>query len=62
MPIQKITSGVIESNINITGNLSLDSTGTTGVRVPSANTMAFYEGGVEAMRITSDGAVGIDSN
>jgi hypothetical protein len=59
MPIQKITSGVIESNINITGNLSLDSTGTTGVRAPSANTMAFYEGGVEAMRITSAGDVGV---
>jgi hypothetical protein len=43
----------------ISGNLNLDSTGTTGVQVPSANTMAFYEGGVEAMRIDSAGNVGI---
>ena len=43
----------------ISGNLNLDSAGTTGVRVPSANTMAFYEGGVEAMRINSSGQVGI---
>jgi len=64
MPIQKITSGVIESSQTLTtptisGNLSLDSTGTTGVRVPSANTMAFHTAGTEDMRITSAGNVGI---
>jgi hypothetical protein len=37
------------------GNLSLDSTGTTGIRLPSANTLAFFEGGVEAMRLDSSG-------
>ena len=59
MPIQKITSGIIESNINITGNLSLDSTGTTGFRAPSANTLVFHTAGTEDMRITSAGLVGI---
>ena len=64
MPIQKITSGVIESSQTLTtptisGNLSLDSTGTTGVRVPSANTMTFHTAGTEDMRITSAGNVGI---
>jgi len=64
MPIQKITSGVIESSQTLTtptisGNLSLDSTGTTGVRVPSANTMAFHTAGTEDMRITSNGWVGV---
>ena len=43
----------------ISGNLSLDSTGTTGVRVPSANTLAFHTAGTEDMRITSAGDVGI---
>jgi hypothetical protein len=64
MPIQKITTGVIESSQTLTtptisGNLSLDSTGTTGVRVPSANTMTFHTAGTEDMRITSAGDVGI---
>jgi hypothetical protein len=67
MPIQKITSGVIESSQTLTtptisGNLSLDSTGTTGVRVPSANTMAFHTAGTEDMRITSAGDVGIGTS
>jgi hypothetical protein len=43
----------------VSGNLSLDSTGTTGVRSPAANTLVFYEGGVEAVRIDSAGIVGI---
>jgi hypothetical protein len=64
MPIQKITTGVIESSQTLTtptisGNLSLDSTGTTGVRVPSANTLAFHTAGTEDMRITSAGNVAI---
>jgi uncharacterized protein YaiE (UPF0345 family) len=64
MPIQKITTGVIESSQTLTtptisGNLSLDSTGTTGVRVPSANTLTFHTAGTEDMRIDSSGQVGI---
>jgi hypothetical protein len=64
MPIQKITTGVIESSQTLTtptisGNLSLDSTGTTGVRVPSANTLAFHTAGTEDIRITSNGWVGV---
>jgi hypothetical protein len=55
----KIAPSVTLTTPIISGNLSLDSTGTTGVRVPSANTMAFYEGGVESMRITSNGTVAI---
>jgi len=39
----------------VSGNLSLDSTGTTGIRSPAANTLAFFEGGVEAMRLDSSG-------
>ena len=67
MPIQKITSGVIESSQTLTtptisGNLSLDSTGTTGVQVPSANTLAFHTAGTEDMRIDSSGRVGIGTN
>jgi hypothetical protein len=68
MPIQKITTGVVDASVfssptittpTISGNLSLDSTGTTGVRVPSANTMTFHTAGTEDMRITSAGNVGI---
>jgi hypothetical protein len=46
----------------VSGNVSLDSTGTTGIRSPSANTLAFFEGGVEAMRIDSSGNVGIGTS
>jgi hypothetical protein len=63
MPIQKITTGVVDASVfsspTISGNLSLDSTGTTGVRVPSANTLAFHTSGTEDMRLTSDGILGI---
>jgi uncharacterized protein YaiE (UPF0345 family) len=34
----------------------------TGIFFPAADTIAFTEGGVEAMRITSDGRVGIGTN
>ena len=54
-----IIAGVTLTTPIISGNLNLDSAGTTGVRVPSANTLAFYEGGVEAMRIDSAGNIGI---
>jgi len=43
----------------ISGNLNLDSAGTTGVRSPAANTLTFHTSGTEDMRITSDGKVGI---
>ena len=63
MPIQKITSGVVDASVfsspTISGNLSLDSTGTTGVRVPSANTLTFHTAGSEDMRIDATGNVGI---
>ena len=64
MPIQKITTGILDtasvfSSPTISGNLSLDSTGTTGVRVPSANTLAFHTAGTEDMRIDSSGNIGV---
>jgi hypothetical protein len=64
----QITGNIVSSQIApsvtlttplISGNLNLDSAGTTGIRVPSANTLSFYEGGVEAVRIDSSGRVGI---
>ena len=63
-----ITGNIISSQISpsvtlttpiISGNLNLDSAGTTGIRVPSANTIAFYGAGTEDMRIDSSGNVGI---
>jgi hypothetical protein len=39
----------------VSGNLSLDSTGTTGVRSPAANTLAFHTSGTEDMRLSSAG-------
>jgi len=41
------------------GNVSLDSTGTTGVGSPSANTLVFYTAGTEDVRIDSSGRLGI---
>jgi len=41
------------------GNVSLDSTGTTGIRLPAANTLAFHTAGTEDVRIDSSGNVGI---
>jgi len=41
------------------GNVSLDATGTTGVRSPSANTLVGYTAGVEAIRVDSSQNVGI---
>jgi uncharacterized protein YaiE (UPF0345 family) len=57
-----IIAGVTLTTPIISGNLNLDSAGTTGVRVPSANTMTFHTAGTEDMRITSDGKVGIGTN
>jgi hypothetical protein len=46
----------------VSGNLSLDSTGTTGIRLPSANTLTFHTAGAEDMRIDSSGQVGIGTS
>ena len=43
----------------ISGNLNLDSTGTSGIRLPAANTLAFHTAGTEDMRIDATGNVGI---
>jgi hypothetical protein len=43
----------------ISGNLNLDSVGTTGIRVPSANTISFHTAGTEDVRIDATGNVGI---
>ena len=43
----------------VSGNLSLDSTGTSGIRLPAANTLAFHTAGSEDMRIDATGNVGI---
>jgi len=64
----KITGNIISSQIApsvtlttpiISGNLNLDSAGTTGIRVPSANTIVFYGAGTEDVRIDATGNVGI---
>jgi len=61
-----ITGNIISSQIApsvtlttpiISGNLNLDSAGTTGIRVPSANTIAFHTAGTEDFRIDSNGYV-----
>jgi hypothetical protein len=44
------------------GNVSLDSTGTTGIRLPAANTLAFHTAGTEDMRIDATGNVGIGTS
>jgi hypothetical protein len=44
------------------GNVSLDSTGTTGVRSPAANTLVFYTAGTEDVRVTSAGDVGVGTS
>jgi len=67
----KISGNIISSQIApsvtlttpiISGNLNLDSAGTTGIRVPSANTIAFHTAGTEDMRIDSSGNVGIGTS
>jgi hypothetical protein len=47
------------SGATVSGNLNFDSTGTTGVRSPAANTLAFHTAGTEDIRITSNGWVGV---
>jgi hypothetical protein len=46
----------------VSGNVSLDATGTTGVRSPAANTLVFYTAGTEDVRITSAGDVGVGTS
>jgi hypothetical protein len=55
----QIAPSVILTTPIISGNLNLDSAGTTGVRVPSANTISFHTAGTEDMRIDSTGIVAI---
>jgi hypothetical protein len=43
----------------VSGNLSFDSIGTSGIRLPAANTLAFHTSGTEDMRIDSSGNIGI---
>jgi hypothetical protein len=67
MPIQKITSGILDttsvfSSPTISGNLSLDSTGTTGFNTATANTVRVHTAGVEAIRVDSSGRLGIGTS
>ena len=66
-----ITGNIISSQIApsvtlttpiISGNLNLDSAGTTGVRVPSANTISFHTAGTEDVRIDATGNVGVGTS
>jgi hypothetical protein len=67
----KISGNIISSQIApsvtlttplISGNLSFDSTGTSGIRLPAANTLAFHTTGAEDMRIDAVGNVGIGTS
>jgi len=62
--ITGIASGSAITNAQLTtptvsGNLNFDSTGTSGVRLPAANTLTFHTSGTEDMRIDSSGNMGI---
>jgi len=46
-------------NATVSANLNFDTTGTSGIRLPAANTLAFHTTGAEDMRIDSSGNVGI---
>jgi hypothetical protein len=69
MPITKVNSLGVSLTSPVTfpaGTVSLPSITTsgdlnTGLFFPSADTIAFTEGGAEAMRITSDGRIGINT-
>ena len=63
-----ITGNIISSQIApsvtlttplISGNLNFDANGTSGIRVPSANTLTFHTAGTEDVRIDATGNVGI---
>ena len=49
-------------NATVSANLNFDSTGTSGIRLPAANTLAFHTTGAEDMRIDSSGRVGIGTS
>jgi hypothetical protein len=46
----------------VSGNLNLDTAGTTGIRVPAANTITFHTAGTEDMRIDANGNIGIGTS
>ena len=46
-------------NATVSANLNFDTTGTSGIRLPAANTLAFHTAGTEDMRISSTGDVNI---
>ena len=54
-----IIAGVTLTTPIVSGNLNLDTAGTTGIRVPAANTITFHTAGTEDMRIDATGNVGI---
>jgi hypothetical protein len=59
-----IVSSQIEPSVTLTtpiisGNLNLDSTGTSGIRLTSANTITFHTTGTEDVRIDANGNVSI---
>jgi hypothetical protein len=47
------------SGATVSGNLNFDATGTSGIRLPAANTLAFHTTGTEDMRINSSGNIGV---
>ena len=57
-----ITTGLFGNGSNTTPSISFTNSTGTGLFLPAANTIAFTEGGVEAMRITSAGDVGIGTS
>ena len=59
-----VTTGVFSHALGAAATPTITFTGdlNTGIYSPSADTLAFVEGGVEAMRITSAGKVGIGTS
>jgi len=62
-----ITSSQIAPSVTLTtpiisGNLNLDATGTSGIRLPAANTITFHTAGTEDVRIDATGNVGIGTS
>ena len=70
MPISKIVTNSLANSLSISANTgsasapAISPTGdtNTGIFFPAADTIAFAEGGVESMRITSNGDVGIGTS